>query len=122
MTESTIQPYAASIVVETSKPRAFRVFTEGMDAWWPRNHSIAAKPQQRAVMECREGGRWYEIADDGSECQWGKVLTWSPPDRLVLAWQITSEWKFDPDFLTEVSVEFLEEGSNRLESNSSTET
>jgi uncharacterized protein YndB with AHSA1/START domain len=102
-----------SIVVEAPQERAFRVFTESFDAWWPRDHHIAKAALQAAVLEARAGGRWYEKCVDGSECDWGKVLVWDPPRRLVLAWQITHEWKFDPDFSTEVEVTFTAEGPRR---------
>ncbi len=100
-------------MVATSAERAFRVFTEGMDRWWPREHHIGASPLKRAVLEPRAGGRWYAICEDGSECDTGKVLVWDPPRRLVLAWQITAEWKFDANFLTEVEVSFIPEGPKR---------
>jgi hypothetical protein len=31
---------------------------------------------------------------------------------VVLAWQITSEWKYDPSFVTEAEVTFTPEGPN----------
>jgi hypothetical protein len=31
----------------------------------------------------------------------------------VLAWQITGEWAYDADFLTEVEVTFVPDGPNR---------
>ena len=110
---SSIQPVRKSVIVATSAERAFRVFTEGIDRWWPREHHIGASPLKRAVLEPRAGGRWYAVGEDGSECDTGRVLTWEPPRRLVLAWQITSEWKYDPSFLTEVEVTFTPEGPNR---------
>ncbi len=62
------------------------------------------------MLEPRVGGRWHEIADDGTECEWGKVLRWEPPHRVVLAWQINADWKYDADFTTEVEVRFVAEG------------
>ncbi len=59
----------------------------------------------------REGGRWFERDADGAECEWGKVLHWEPPARLLLGWQLTAEFRYDPDFLTEVEVTFEPEGS-----------
>ena len=110
---SSVQPVRKSVIVATSAERAFRIFTEGIDRWWPREHHIGASPLKRAVLEPRPGGRWYAVGEDGSECDTGKVLTWEPPRRLVLAWQITSQWKFDASFLTEVEVTFTPEGPKR---------
>ena len=92
------------IVVEASPARAFAAFTEQLDAWWPRTHKIGKAPMKRAVMETKAGGRWFEIDDDGSECNWGKVLAWEPPRRLVLAWQINGRWQYDANLVTEVVV------------------
>jgi uncharacterized protein YndB with AHSA1/START domain len=49
-----------------------------------------------------------EIGTDSSECDWGRVITWEPLTRLVLAWQLTADWVFDPGFETEVEVRFSE--------------
>jgi uncharacterized protein YndB with AHSA1/START domain len=58
-------------------------------------------------MEPRAGGRWYEIGEDGSECEWGKVLAWEPPSRVLLAWQIGGDWQFHPELITEMDVRFI---------------
>jgi uncharacterized protein YndB with AHSA1/START domain len=63
-----------------------------------------------AIIEPQVGGRWFERGEDGSECEWGHVLAWEPPARLVLAWQIDSQWRFDPTLLTEVEVRFIPDG------------
>jgi uncharacterized protein YndB with AHSA1/START domain len=110
---SSIPPVRKQVMVEASQERAFQVFTAGIDRWWPRQHHIGQSPLKRSVIEPRAGGRWYAECVDGSECDTGRVLTWDPPSRLVLAWQITTEWKFDPDFLTEVEVTFTAEGPRR---------
>ena len=101
------------LVVEAPAERAFRVFTENMGAWWPREHHIGKSELKDCVVEPKAGGRWYEVCADGSQCDWGKVLTWDPPKRLVLAWQLGSDWKFDPAFVTEVEVRFTAEGPKR---------
>lgn len=101
------------IVVETSQQRAFRVFTDGISRWWPREHHVGASPLERMIVEPHAGGRWYSICQDGSEVEVGKVLAWHPPDRLVLAWQLTAQWQYDPSFSTEVEVGFIAEGPRR---------
>jgi uncharacterized protein YciI len=102
-----------SISVEATQQRAFRVFTEGMGRWWPQDHHIGKAALERMVVEPRTGGRWYEQLVDGSECQIGSVLAWEPYGRVVLAWQVTAEWKFDPSFVTEVEVTFTSEGPRK---------
>ena len=34
-------------------------------------------------METRLGGRWYELAEDGTETNVGKVIAWESPKRFV---------------------------------------
>ena len=82
--------------MEVPVERAFRVFTDQIDDWWIREHHIGSADLERVVIEPREGGRWYEIGVDGSECDWGRVLEWEPPGRLVLAWQISVELAIRP--------------------------
>jgi uncharacterized protein YndB with AHSA1/START domain len=69
------------------------------------------------VLEPKVGGRWFEIGEDGSQCNWGKVLAWEPPTRVLLAWQIGADWKYDPDLVTEVEVTFtpIEGGATRVD-------
>lgn len=105
-------PVRKSIVVKAGIDKAFAVFTGSMGRWWPKSHSInRATEQVDVVMEPKPRGRWYERGADGSECQWGHVLAWEPPRRVLLAWQIGADWKFDPDFLTEVEIRFTAESA-----------
>jgi len=105
-------PVRKTIRVRAPQERAFRVFTAGMARWWKPEHHIAPAPFVDLVVEPRTGGRWFERDAAGSECEWGKVLAWEPPARLVLAWQIDQDWKFDPDFVTELEMRFIAEGSD----------
>jgi uncharacterized protein YndB with AHSA1/START domain len=105
-------PVRRSVRVGVPRERAFEVFTAGIDRWWPKSHHIGAADLDTLVIEPRQGGRWYERGVDGSECEVGKVLVWDPPTRLVLGWQLTPDFKFDPDLVTEVEVQFIAEGAN----------
>ncbi|HEU4408268.1 MAG TPA: SRPBCC family protein [Polyangiaceae bacterium] len=101
------------ITVEAPAERAFRVFTANMGAWWPREHHIGKSALKDCVIEPRVGGRWYEVTEDGESCDWGKVLAWEPPTRLVLAWQLNAQFAYDPSFVTEVEVRFTALGPKR---------
>jgi uncharacterized protein YndB with AHSA1/START domain len=98
------------ILVQAPQERAFRVFTENMMVWWPSSHHIGKAALKDIVLERFAGGRWYEVCEDGSTCEWGKVLVWEPPRRLVMAWQLDAKWEYDKDFAVDVEVTFAAEG------------
>ncbi len=102
-----------SVSVPLSQARAFELFTANMTEFWPKEHSIGSSEIAEVVVEPRCGGRWFERGVDGSECQWGRVAAWEPPRKVVLLWQIGADWRFDPDFETEVEVRFTQEGPDR---------
>jgi hypothetical protein len=110
-------PVRRSIEVEAPQAKAFEVFTRKTGAWWPRSHHIGKAALADAIIEPRVNGRWYERGEDGSECDWGRVLAWNPPDGITLAWQLTADFKFDPNLVTEVEVKFvpLAGGRTRVE-------
>jgi uncharacterized protein YndB with AHSA1/START domain len=95
------------LTVRTSIEKAFRVFTANMSTWWPKDHHIGKSPLKECIVEPKLEGRWYERCEDGSECNWGKVLAWDPPHRLVLAWQLNAQFEYDPALITEVEVKFV---------------
>jgi uncharacterized protein YndB with AHSA1/START domain len=124
MTTTTDQPTVdmpvrKSITVNANADRAFRVFTAEFDTWWPRTHHIGTSPMKTAIIEPAAGGRCYTIQQDDTACDWGRVLLWEPPHRLVLAWQITHEWGYEPDLAqsSEVDIRFtpLEHGGTRVD-------
>jgi uncharacterized protein YndB with AHSA1/START domain len=108
----TVAPVRKSIRVSATPERAFDIFTAGMSRWWNRQYSINKSPIREVVLEPTPGGRWFERGEDGSTCDWGRVLSWEPPTRLVLTWEITADWKHDPDLKTEVEVRFVAEGKD----------
>jgi uncharacterized protein YndB with AHSA1/START domain len=79
MTETTIAVRHA-LTVKAPPERAFAVFTQRLGTWWPLEpYSIGASKAVDAALEPHPGGRWYEIGEDGSQCDWGHVRAWEPP-------------------------------------------
>jgi len=108
----TIAPIRQAVSVKGSPERAFRLFSEKMHGWWPEGKTIGPQPRAAVMIEPHVDGRWYEVSESGVETMWGKVLVWSPPHRLVLAWQIDASWQFNSEFVTEVELRFTPQGTH----------
>jgi hypothetical protein len=108
MSESlVIEAVRKTITVDCVVEEAFRVFTTDASAWWPvDSHSIHGSAVKEIVFEGYEGGEVYELTAEGEKGHWATVVTWDPPTRLVLAWNIL-EREAVP---TEVDVRFAAEG------------
>lgn len=104
----TITPVRRSVTVAATPERTFQMFTAHFDAWWPRGHHIGQAELDHVVLDPQVGGRWYEVSVDGSTCEWGSVIAWEPPSRLLLAWHLNGMWQYDPDptRASEVEVTF----------------
>jgi len=118
-TQTTDTAVQTSIVVEAPQQLAFDVFTRDMASWWPPDHHILEGELAEMVFEMRKGGRVYDVGVDGSTCQWARVLEFDPPERLVISWDITPQWKLqtDPEKTSEVDFRFIaeDEGHTRIE-------
>ena len=104
-----------SIVVAAPIERAFSVFTDGIGSWWHPDHHILEADLAELVFEPRVGGHVCERGVDGSECRWARVLVYEPPNRIVISWDITTQWELETDLAktSEVEVRFVAEGSDR---------
>jgi uncharacterized protein YndB with AHSA1/START domain len=113
METTTIPAVHRRVTVNAPAERAFTLFTREMGTWWPMSsHHIGAADCAQVRVDEEAGGRWYEVGVDGSECDWGRVLAWDPPHRVVLSWQIDGNWAYDPDpgHASEVEVTFTAQG------------
>ena len=80
-------PVRQSTLVRASAQHTFTTFVTTIGAWWPVQPFSAGQGRVRDItVEQRQGGRVYETWDDGTEVDWGALLTWQPPQRLVLTW------------------------------------
>ncbi len=114
-TEAQSKSVLTHVTVEAPLERAFRVFVEQFDKIKPREHNMLAADVAETVLEPRVGGRVYDRGVDGSECQWGEVLAFEPPDRLHFSWLIGVTWQPETDRsrASEVEVRFTAEGPER---------
>lgn len=107
--QAEVDPVRKQIAVASDVETAFRTFTEDMASWWPvETHSITGNPET-VVFEQETGGRVFERARDGKECDWATILVFEPPHRVVLEWKVNSA---APP--TEVEVRFMQDGDGTL--------
>jgi uncharacterized protein YndB with AHSA1/START domain len=104
MSTTVVEAIRKTVLVDFTPEEAFDLFTARIAAWWPvRTHSYGGDDVTSVVLEPRLGGRLYEVTDAGEQ-DWGSVLAWDPPRRLLLDWQIGEARD------TEVEVTFEPEG------------
>jgi uncharacterized protein YndB with AHSA1/START domain len=103
------------VVVEAPIERAFSVFTKGFGSFKPPEHNMLGVDIAETVFEQSKGGSVYDRGVDGSECRWARVLTYDPPNRVVISWDISPQWQIetDPEKTSEVDVRFIAEAPDR---------
>jgi uncharacterized protein YndB with AHSA1/START domain len=83
----TVPPVEKSVLVRCDPVRAFAAFTAEIAQWWPmQTHSVAQAQVRSVAIEPKVDGRIFETAADGTESEWGRVLTWSPPAGFSMTW------------------------------------
>lgn len=107
-----------SVRVKAPIERAFSVFVEQMETWWPATHHIGSTPFEAIFIEPRIGGRWYERNAKGETCDWGTVLAWNPPHSVRLSWHVgpghdSPDWVADMDMAkaSELEIRFTAEAA-----------
>lgn len=98
--------------VQAPIDRAFALFTEELSSWWPSEYTWSKDTLDTIAIEPAEGGRCFERGPHGFECDWGRVLDWEPPRRLVFSWQIspTRVPEPNPEKASTVEIQFEADG------------
>jgi uncharacterized protein YndB with AHSA1/START domain len=95
--EPKIESVYRTIEVALPTGRAFAFFSDHFALWWPREYTWGQEVLEDIGLEPREGGLCFERGPNGFRCDWGRVLSWEPPHRLVLAWQISPRREPEPN-------------------------
>jgi uncharacterized protein YndB with AHSA1/START domain len=107
-----------AVMVPVSPERAFEQFTDEFARWYPPEYTWSQAVLETIAIEPREGGACFELGPHGFRCDWGRVIAWEPPSRLVFTWQVSPgrEPVPDPALASEVEVRFVgEDSSTRVE-------
>ena len=105
----------STIVVDVPISRAFEVFTQDFGSFKPAEHNLLSVEIAATVFEPKVGGFIYDRGIDGSVCRWARVLAYEPPDRVLLSWDISPQWRIeeDPTKASEWEVRFIAETPQR---------
>jgi uncharacterized protein YndB with AHSA1/START domain len=99
-----VAPVVKSLVVGLPVEAAFRLFTVDANRWWPlATHSVFGEAAAECHLQGWLDGRFYEVHRDGAQqAEWGRVLAWEPPRRLLFSFYPGHE----PDPAQQVEVVF----------------
>jgi uncharacterized protein YndB with AHSA1/START domain len=82
-----IPPVTRSVTVHQDQATTFDLFVSRIGEWWPaEGFSVGREKVATVVIEPQAGGRVYERWEDGTEHDWGEVLVYEPPQRVVMSW------------------------------------
>jgi uncharacterized protein YndB with AHSA1/START domain len=98
------EPLQLAFHVDCGVEHAFATWAQRTSTWWPSSHTVAGEPGLQIVFEPVAGGRIFERAADGHEADWGRIVAWEPPRRLVYTWHLRQ----DRADATEVEIRFAE--------------
>src|SRR5438034_3109419 len=111
-----LDPIIKTIEVPCSQERAFKVFLNEMDSWWPLGKftvsAMGGEPAKAIRVEAKQGGKIVEIGPNGTEYLWGTIKSYDPHDFVSM------DFHFAPpgekvDARTLVEVRFTALGNKR---------
>ena len=112
----SLPPVVKSVTVKCNPEKAFRYFTDDFHKWWPgASHSVvafASGQKEKPIsceLEARQGGKIQEKAPNGDVYDWGTIVEWEPPVRLVFTWHPGRE--ADSSQLVEITFSPVAEGT-----------
>jgi hypothetical protein len=87
-----LDPIIRTIEVPCDQQKAFEVFLNGMDTWWPLGKftisAMRGAPARAIRIETKLGGKIVEIASDGTEYSWGTIKSYDPPGFVSMDFHI----------------------------------
>jgi uncharacterized protein YndB with AHSA1/START domain len=108
--QNNIDPILVSTEVQVSSKKAFPLFVDKFGEWYPRAYTWSGKKLETIEIGSHEGARCFERGPHHFEADWGRVLIYRPPNRLVLTWQIGFNRQpiSDPEQSSEIEVTFTD--------------
>ncbi len=105
-----VEPIRKTLHVRCDVERAFELFTQRLDTWWPlethsRHDEVDGAEVERVEFPTEAGRPILEHLSTGEALPWGELLVHERPGRLVIAWKPNA----NPNPPTEIEVTFTPE-------------
>jgi len=115
-----LDPIVKTIEVPCSQKKAFEVFVNEMESWWPLGKftvsAMGGKPAKSIRVEAKQGGRIVEISPDDTEHLWGTIKSYDPYDFVSMDFHIPQPGeKVESRSLVEVRFTALGNERTRVE-------
>lgn len=105
-----------TVTVGVGAEQAWQIFVEQPLDWWPAHH-VFVEDRVALTIEPRVDGYYYEEGRDGSRVDWGRIVEFDAPHRLVMTWRMGANWRpvHDDDVASLIIVEVTALGPDRSE-------
>ncbi len=114
-----LDPIIKSIEVPCSQEKAFEVFLNKMDSWWPLDRfttsAMAGAPARSIRVEAKQGGNIVEIGSDDAETLWGTIKSYDPHGFVSMDFHVPQPGeKVESRSLVEVQFTALGDDQTRV--------
>ena len=83
-----LDPIVTTIEVPCGQQKAFSVFVDEMNSWWPLGRfsvsAIGGASAKSLRIDAKAGGKVVEIGHDDTEHLWGTIKSYDPHDFLSM--------------------------------------
>ena len=98
-----------AIKIKNNKKIAFDSFVNKFNKWWPEEYTWSGNVLEIINIEPKVNGKCYEIGPNHFRYDWGRVLKFEHPNKIVFTWQISPSRvpEPNPDKVSEIKIEFI---------------
>lgn len=112
-----LDPIIKTIEVSCNQERAFEVFLNEMDSWWPLGKftisAMRGAPAKAIRVEAKQGGKILEIGPNGTEYSWGTIKSYDPPVFVSMDFHIAPPGDETADSRSLLELRFTALGDKR---------
>lgn len=99
--------------VSASAKEAFETFVNHFSSWWPKEYTWSQDALTSIGITPKQNGLCYEKGPYNFRCDWGRVIEFEPPNKIIFTWQISPERVPvpDPEKASIVEIKFDEKNA-----------